>query len=358
VLVTTVIALTSDKRDRSISMVNYEFNKLKKNMSILVVLILTPCILIGSFGVYVYGSENINISQSNWNADRISNDTENLISPIVRGQVWNTSLMMNEFELPISVESLGNYTFLYEGDILMSLPRVSFNNITIENNGVVNESLVSIAMDKFILSDPWSNGVIPYQIDPSMPNKERISNAIKHWEENTPIRFTLLNDSNINDHSNYVTFVYNKNYPSSSDPICASRIGMVGGEQLVYIPNWCREGSIIHEIGHVVGLWHEQTRCDRDEFLEMRLENVDPRSKHNWESKCLEDPALESQNPLAPIGPGEYDYCSIEHYGRYAGTINGNPVIIPKKEVIGCDDIGQRLGLSDKDKVAIAEMYR
>lgn len=283
-----------------------------------------------------------------------TNNTENLISPNPRGSLFDTSILIdNQNEIPITVENLGNNSFLYEGDILFSLPVL--RTITNTTNNMTD--FFFIAISKFLDSDPWPNGTVPYQIDPDIPRQFRIIDAIEHWEANTPIRFIKLNDTNRGNFSNYVTFVFNQNYPDSNDPICASRLGMVGGEQQVYVPNWCKTGSIIHEIGHVIGLWHEQTRCDRDEYIEIHLENVHPGSRHNWQNNCFDDPALESQNPDSPVGFGEYDYCSIEHYGRFAGSINGEPVLIPKKPVVGCNDIGQRNELSEKDIAGVNSIY-
>jgi hypothetical protein len=42
----------------------------------------------------------------------------------------------------------------------------------------------------------WPNGVVPYEIDPGLPNQQRVTDAIAHWEANTTIRFTLRTAAN------------------------------------------------------------------------------------------------------------------------------------------------------------------
>ena len=38
----------------------------------------------------------------------------------------------------------------------------------------------------------------------------------------------------------------------------------------------CRKGNIMHEIGHTLGLAHEHARPDRDQYVDIMWENIEP----------------------------------------------------------------------------------
>jgi uncharacterized protein (TIGR03437 family) len=117
---------------------------------------------------------------------------------------------------------------------------------------------------------------------------------------------------------------------------------MRGGEQLIRVPDTCSAGSLIHEIGHALGLLHEQERFDRNHSVTVLYQNIDRRFINNF------DQTLSSRDL------GYYDYDSIMHYGPEGFTENGQisletvPVGIP---------IGQRAGLSPGDIDSILRVY-
>lgn len=61
---------------------------------------------------------------------------------------------------------------------------------------------------------------------------------------------------------------------------CCSYVGRRGGgPQAISIGKNCDKfGIVVHELGHVIGFWHEHTRPDRDRHVSIVRENIQPGS--------------------------------------------------------------------------------
>lgn len=180
----------------------------------------------------------------------------------------------------------------------------------------------------------WPNCRIPYDIDPALPNQVRVTDAISHWESRTPYRFVLRTAANASTFPDYVTF--------RSSTGCSSSVGRRGGQQFVNLGGGCSTGNAIHEIGHVTGLWHEQSRQDRDSFVTIHWAKIQPGFEHNFDQHVTDGDDV-----------GAYDYGSIMHYPRDAFSVDGSDTITPLNPATA---IGQRVSLSAGDIAAATSL--
>lgn len=67
-------------------------------------------------------------------------------------------------------------------------------------------------------------------------------------------------------------------FPFSS---CQSEIGRRVGNQDVLLGAGCdNKGTILHELIHLLGFFHEHNREDRDTYLKIYEDNIDPGMLH------------------------------------------------------------------------------
>lgn len=145
----------------------------------------------------------------------------------------------------------------------------------------------------------WDDAVIPYEIDKVFSDERAalFRSAMRHWENYTCVKFV---ERLADEHKNYIVF-------TERSCGCCSFVGKRGnGPQAISIGKHCDKfGIVVHELGHVVGFWHEHTRPDRDQHVQILNKNIMPGQEYNF-NKLTKDEV----NSLGLA----YDYDSILHY--------------------------------------------
>ena len=194
----------------------------------------------------------------------------------------------------------------------------------------------------------WTNGIVPYQFSTSIQTNYRhtIRDAMDHWEDRTCLQFTLRNGER-----DYVEY-------NNKDRICySSWVGRHGSKQTVNVFSdstaWCSFGAIVHEIGHAIGFWHEQSRPDRDNYVQINFKNVDTNNYRQF---------MKWTNNEVDSRGSEYDYGSVMHYSTTSlVNCNGCQSIqvtnITAYRAQGSPTLGQSTGLSVRDVQQTNNLY-
>lgn len=196
---------------------------------------------------------------------------------------------------------------IFEGDIIVSTP---YGRPQTESTGRANE--IYRWPRRSYLSEAYGTNEylyeVNYSISPDVPNQQRITDAIAHWESKTNLRFIQSNS----------LFPLQKILFTAGN-VCASEVGMQANEQKIILAPGCSTPTVIHEIGHAIGLWHEHTRADRDNYVRINWSNILSEKEHNFQT----------YNARGEDGfqLGSFDFSSVMMYGFNDFSKNGLPTI-------------------------------
>lgn len=245
-------------------------------------------------------------------------------------QTTNYTYVTGEGMSPKRVDyDILNGMAIAEGDILLgTVEEVEAARVSVDSKSA-RKGAIRIKSNRAL----WTGGQIPYAIDPALENQDRVIDALLLLERSTNLRF--IERSNETD---YVVF-------QQVEKGCFATVGRRGGRQTVNLEKNCSMGNTVHEVLHTAGLWHEQSRLDRDQFIKINWENIKEEHKHNFQQQLNDG-----------LDVGEYDYDSIMHYGPFSFSSNGKPTIV--KLDGSSAGLGNRSQLSKKDIAALREIYQ
>ncbi|XP_009693785.1 PREDICTED: meprin A subunit alpha-like [Cariama cristata] len=130
---------------------------------------------------------------------------------------------------------------------------------------------------------------------------------------------------------------------------CWSYVGDLQSGQTVSIGERCDYKAIVeHEVLHALGFYHEQSRTDRDDYVQIWWDEIIEGFAYAFDK--YDDSFLDDLNT-------PYDYESVLHYGPYSFNINSSVPSITTKIPEFNEIIGQRLDFSRSALLRLNRMY-
>uniref|UniRef100_A0A7I5EAA2 Zinc metalloproteinase n=1 Tax=Haemonchus contortus TaxID=6289 RepID=A0A7I5EAA2_HAECO len=187
--------------------------------------------------------------------------------------------------------------YLYEGDINLTEEQLAALESELRNGRTRQKRQAAKTYSI------WTNKKVFYYFDAGFgePKKALVKKALAYLTART-----------------CVTFVENATAMHRirvfSGEGCNSFVGMVGGEQDLSLGEGCDTmGIVAHEFIHALGVYHMQSRHDRDSFITADLTNVPDESKQNYIK-------LTTMNS---INYTPYEYGSVMHYDAQSFATTG-----------------------------------
>ena len=187
--------------------------------------------------------------------------------------------------------------------------------------------------------NPWPSGVVYYNFDAavSSANRTRMLNAMAVMAATVNVSFVVRTSQ-----AGYIT-IRNSSVVNVNS---SSAIGRTGARQFLDIYNWTNQAILIHEMFHALGLRHEQCRADRDEYVSINYDKIDPTYSYNLDIQ-------------AGTVSGPYDFLSLMHYHPYSFSRDNDRTIDVRNEyaIYWQYGIGYQSAISAGDAAALSAIY-
>ncbi|MDB5038024.1 MAG: hypothetical protein JWQ35_1552 [Bacteriovoracaceae bacterium] len=111
----------------------------------------------------------------------------------------------------------------------------------------------------------------------------------------------------------------------------------------MFLSSHCGTSEILHELMHALGFVHEQSRADRDNYLEINWENIEPAQIRQFQK--VPDSMMEAMNG------SEFDFNSIMLYRPNIFAKNPALPTMSSKTVTPIKPIEDSLSRSDIERL-------
>jgi hypothetical protein len=248
----------------------------------------------------------------------------------------------NIYEKELPFRNVNGYAFFEDDIVLGRIDKLSVKPLNFvlpsAKTGVLDFSEFSgIQSFAFAIEGGrlWTKGIVPYVITLAVsPATDGLKSAMQAITSNTGIKFVERTNE-----TDYLEFV-----KSDQANTCGSYVGRQGGAQSVFVQagvGGCGLAANVHELLHAVGLWHEQSRTDRDTYVEILYDNITEEYKSQFDI-------------LPGVILGAYDFTSVMHYGVKFFSKNGNDTIRSRNG----QKIERTVPMSGLDASGVKELYK
>jgi len=253
-------------------------------------------------------------------------------------------------------------------DVLHGVIPNSTQRQTVEVRTLVDRAGAD-APGSFGAGAPWTGGVVPFCFHSNVPDSVRklIEEAMLEYEKAVPcIQFKQTNRSGDFSCEKSPSVIIT----SFDDGCFSSHLGLDPSVTQQQLNLQARKpenrghcevlGIAIHELGHVLGMAHEQSRPDRDDYVTINWDNIYQGRRYLYQFRVVDEADHERA----------YDVLSVMHYGSHGFSRNGEATITPRNESCWhythdhtlCEeikaDMGQRFGLTQLDADQLGDLYR
>jgi hypothetical protein len=224
---------------------------------------------------------------------------------------------------------------IYQGDII--LENVQLMPKAGQGGGVHSDS-VGLADSNYLWDKVGGVAQIPYVIDSGSDDVPNIQAAINIYNA------TFAGVIQFVPHSTQANYIDIDLFDGPNGSCEAEEGDAHQGEQFVNGATNCTVATILHEFGHVTGVWHEQSRTDASTYVTFNENNVIKGSIGNFL------PAVDNdQQNLTP-----YDYASVMEYPAFSFSRNGGP---PLDSIPPGMPLSNAVGYSAADVEGIMRLY-
>lgn len=222
----------------------------------------------------------------------------------------------------VAVIDKGDY-FLFQGDI--RIYKEDLFKMSSRGAGILNRS--------------WPNNKVYYLLD-NVPSNYAVEfySAITELEGHSYLTFLPAN------YYGSLNYVRIKFINSDTFSAFSTYLGMKGFEQNIEITKaaWTK-GTIMHELCHAIGLYHEQCRADRDQYVNIDFSKMSADDRNQYKTY------IERGENGADFGA--FDFNSIMLYGSW---LNGEVVMTKKTD--GSTFYANRSWIANGDMLALAKL--